>query len=470
VAVRQCDTGNPDRDFARTAARCVGELDRSVTFPFALGDPAEAALDLGAKSWARIRASREPMVSGSPARTPGRPETVSEFIERIERIERTDSESYGMSSLLIIAWFGLIGFFFATAAVTVLRYRQPRPPSGEPLPRCSIILPIKGVSNFLEDNLRDLARLEPFRGEILVALASEQDPAFEIVAPIISEYPDKMKLLLGEAMEFANPKLRNVAKAYQASREDIILFVDDSVKLDADLYAEIIHGIKPGLAITAAPVATDAENFPAEIEAAICNGYLFRIEMFLNLFGIAAAFGNALAFRKQDLEAAGGIQRLTDGPCEDHALSEALRAAGGRLTQMPTGIRRRIGKRTWSEVFWRHLRWKKCTICHDPIAFVAEPMIGGLCFNLLGSYAVSVMLDVPWWMGLGISMAVWYGGEALLHLVCRWRITSISPLAWLARDLLQPMFMLLAAITGEVRWRGETIKMNVGGRRAPSPD
>ena len=407
------------------------------------------------------------MVSGLSTRTPGRPETVAEFFERIDPI---DSESYGMSSLLIIAWFGLIGFFLATAAVTVVRYRRPRSASGEPLPGCSIILPIKGVSNFLENNLRDLARLEPFRGEILVALASEQDPAFEIVAPIVAEYPNKMKLLLGEEMEFVNPKLRNVAKAYRASKEDIILFVDDSVKLDSDLYAEIIRGIRPGLAITTAPVATDAENFPAEIEAAICNGYLFRIEMYLNLFGMAAAFGNALAFRKLDLEAVGGLQRLTNGPCEDHALSEALRADGGRLTQLPTGIQRRIGKRTWSEIFWRHLRWKKCTICHDPIAFVAEPMIGGLCFNLLGTYAVSVMLGVPWWLGLGISMAGWYGGEALLPLVCRWKITFISPLAWLARDLLQPMFMLLAATTGEVRWRGETIKMPVGGWRARSRD
>jgi len=365
-----------------------------------------------------------------------------------------------MSSFLIAAWIALVAFFLATAAVTILRHRRPNPAGISAPPACSIILPIKGASTFLESNIQSLAALKPFKGEILLAVAEESDSAIEILLPIVSKHPGKMRLLIGEAGEFSNPKLRNVAKAYRESREDIVLFLDDSVELHPDLFAEILRSVKPGsVAVTAAPWGDDARNFPAEIEAATCNGYLFRIEMFLELFGLAAAFGNALAFHKRDLEAAGGFARLTEGPCEDNALSKALRDVGVGLSLVQCGIRRRIGERNWADIYWRHIRWKNCAKAHDPIAFVLEPLLGGLCFNALGTYAISTLFGISYWAGLGLSMAVWYGVESLLHLFCGWRINLLTPFAWIVRDVLHPVFTVTAIFTGNVDWRGETLRM-----------
>jgi ceramide glucosyltransferase len=364
-----------------------------------------------------------------------------------------------MNRFLIATWIALTAFFIATVLIALLRYRRPSPARDYQPPPCSIILPIKGISAFLESNVRALAMLEPFRGEILLAVANAEDPAIKVLSPIAYKHSTKMKLLVGESVELINPKLRNMEKAYRESRENIILFLDDSVELNGDLFAEIISSLKPGtLAATAAPWCVDAENFPAEIEAATCNGYLFRIEMFLSLFGMAAAFGNALAFHKHDLEIAGGFRRLTEGPCEDNALSKALREAGVGLTLVPSGIRRRIGRRSWGDIYWRHVRWKNCVKAHDPIAFLIEPLIGGLCFNLLGAYAISEILEISYLAGLGLSMAGWYGLETILHLVCGWRITVMTPLSWIARDIIHPFFTLIALFTTEIRWRGDNFK------------
>jgi ceramide glucosyltransferase len=364
-----------------------------------------------------------------------------------------------MSELLVVGWLLLACFFLTTAVVTMLRHRSPAAPPGE-LPRCSIILPIKGISNYLEENLAALARLEPFAGEILLAVASEQDAAAAPARAVVAKYPGKMKLMMGEAAGFENPKLRNVAKAYRAAKEAIILFLDDSVELTPALYAELLLSLKPGIvAVTAAPRGEDAETFFAEIEAASCNGYLFRLQMFLQQFGLAAAFGNAFCFRKQDLEAAGGFDRLKEGPCEDSAIASAMRGRGQRIQLLRSGIRRRIGKRSWSDIYLRHLRWANCTKVHDPIVFFVEPLIGGLFFNLLGAYALCVLLGIPCWGGLVLSMTIWYGTEALLHIACNWRMTLTTPLAWVARDALQPFFMVCARFTHTVDWRGEAIEM-----------
>ncbi len=364
-----------------------------------------------------------------------------------------------MNEFLIIAWMLLAAFFLASAAVTMLRYREPRPSAGA-LPPCSIIMPIRGVHQHLATNLLALAKLAPFRGEILLAVAHPDDPAVAVIEPIVARSPDMMRLLVGEAPEIHNPKVANLAKAYRAARYDTLLFLDDTVEIDGAIYGELIDALKSDIAlVTVAPVACDAENFPARIEAASCNGYLFRLEMLFELFGIAAVFGHAVAFRKADLEAAGGIMRLDEGPCDDNALSNAL-SDRGRLRLLPISIRRRIGRRTWAETYFRHLRWKNCSKAYEPVGFVLEPLGGGLVFNILGAYAFSRMFGASPAGALGFSMMLWYGTEALIHLVAGWRFTVGDIFAWIARDVLQPILTLAAIFVKRVEWRGGMVDLS----------
>jgi ceramide glucosyltransferase len=365
-----------------------------------------------------------------------------------------------MDFILLLLWLSLAAFFVATALAAMIRYRPPVAAEGD-VPSCSIVLPIKGVSEFLESNLRALMRLSPFRGEILLAVASEDDPACAVIRRVLADGGNDAKLLIGEDTAYVNPKLRNVSKAYQAAREDIIVFLDDSVALGGALFAELVQELKPGtVAVTAAPRGEDATSFFSAIEAASCNGYLFRIQMFLEMFGLAAAFGNAFAFRKTDLEAVGGFGRLQEGPCEDSAIATALRETGKRLTLLRSGVRRRIGYRSWRDIYLRHLRWASCTKVHDPVVFFIEPLIGGLVFNVLGAYVLSQLLVIPAANALLISAALWYGTEALLHLVCGWPLHLLSLPAWIARDVLQPVFMIAARLTNQVQWRGISVAMN----------
>jgi ceramide glucosyltransferase len=363
---------------------------------------------------------------------------------------------------VLAVWAGFALFFVATIIAAIWRCRAPEDADEVELPPCSVVLPIKGRSQFLGENLTALARLKALKGEILVCVAQEGDPAVEIVVPIIRAHPDRMQLLVGEAGEFTNPKLRNIAKGYRAARNETVLFVDDSSSLDAGVYRELLISLRPGTAlVTAAPLSLDAGNFAAELEAATWNGYLIRLEMFLALFGKAAAFGNAIAFRKQALEDIGGFKRMAEGPCEDNALSKALRAGGGRLVLTRSCVRRRIGRRGWKETWDRHVRWKNCARVHDPLAFAVEPFVGGLWFNLLGAYALSGFFAGGAPAALVASMVFYYGLEAALSLACGWPFRPVTPLAWIARDLAHPVFSVAATLTRRLSWRGEIYDMDM---------
>lgn len=360
-------------------------------------------------------------------------------------------------SAAAIAWLAALAFFLGSIAAALARRPRGAPPA--PAAPVTIIVPMKGVSPALAENLAALAAL-PFQGEILLAVAGPADPARAIAAPMAAAHAGRLRILEGEDAAFANPKLRNLAKAYRAARHDTIVFLDDTVRPDAGLLAELIACLAGGArAATAPPLGVAARNLAAEIEAATCNGYLLRIEALLDLAGLAAGFGNAFAFRKADLEAAGGFARLAEGPCEDNALSRALRERGGRLALARRNAIRPLGARGWREAALRHLRWKNCTKCHDPAAFLAEIAIGGLVFNLLGAAALAELLGVAWWAGLGLSAALWYGAELLLHLACGWPLAWRSPAAWVLRDLAHPALTVAAAFTRAIEWRGTRIEM-----------
>ena len=360
-------------------------------------------------------------------------------------------------SAAAIGWLAALAFLLASAAAVL--FRRPRavtPPAAFPV---SIIVPLKGASPFLAQNLAALAEM-PFLGEIVLAVADASDPAHAVAAPFAAANPERMRLLAGEDLAYANPKLRNVAKAYRAARHDTILFLDDTVRPEAALLAELLASLAAGArAATAAPLAVEARNFAAACEAATCNGYLLRIEALLDLAGLAAGFGNAFAFRKSDLEAAGGFARLAEGPCEDNALSRALRGRGVRMALARRNAMRPVGARRWRDVALRHLRWKNCTKCHDPAAFFLEIAIGGLVFHLLGAAALAEVFGFGWWTGLGASAAIWYGTELLLHAASGWPLGWRSPFAWVLRDLAQPMLTVAAAFTRAIEWRGTRIEM-----------
>jgi ceramide glucosyltransferase len=361
---------------------------------------------------------------------------------------------------IVLGWAVLAGIFTVSIILTMLRHGKRVPPSINSSPPCSLIVPIKGQSQFSKENILALGELDAFPGEILLTIASQADSAVAILLPIVNAHRWKMQLLIGEAKEFANPKLRNFAPAYLASQHDIIMCLDDSIRLDRGVYCKLLAALTADVAlVTIAPIGTDAENFAGEIEAATCNGYVFRIQMLLDLIGRAGAFGGMAAFRKSDLEAVGGLRRLTEGPCEDNALSNALSGPRGRLKLLPDRVDRRIGRRGWRDTYYRHLRWKICTKCHDFPALLIEPIFGGLVLNLLGTVALSRLLGISGWYALGISMAGCYGMEALLHRIVGWRISPMTPFAWLARDIGHPILTIIALSATRVVWRGDAMSM-----------
>src|SRR5262245_24133200 len=90
----------------------------------------------------------------------------------------------------------------------------------------SILRPVCGIENFIEETLQTTFRLDYPRYEVLFCAANANDPVIPIVRRLIAKYPHiDARLLIGNTEISPNPKLNNLVKGWHAAHHDWILMV-----------------------------------------------------------------------------------------------------------------------------------------------------------------------------------------------------------------------------------------------------
>src|SRR5262249_36506401 len=90
----------------------------------------------------------------------------------------------------------------------------------------SILRPVCGIENFIEETLQTTSRLNYPPYEALFCAANPNDPVIQIVGSLTAKYPNIEARLLIENTEISpNPKLKNLVKGCPPARHDWILMV-----------------------------------------------------------------------------------------------------------------------------------------------------------------------------------------------------------------------------------------------------
>jgi ceramide glucosyltransferase len=102
--------------------------------------------------------------------------------------------------LYIAVWVvGLVGSYTIYTRYSKSRRKQEAPPlPSPPLPGVSILRPLKGLDQQLEECLESAFRQNYPQFEILLSVADEQDPAGQVAREMIAKYPNiPAKLIVG---------------------------------------------------------------------------------------------------------------------------------------------------------------------------------------------------------------------------------------------------------------------------------
>jgi ceramide glucosyltransferase len=347
-----------------------------------------------------------------------------------------------------------LGAHVLSAGLAAWRLRRRVPVEGAERPHVSLIRPVCGVDRFDRETLSGSFSQDYPDYEVLFCAASEQDPAVALLRDLIAAHPDvPARVLIGEDMISANPKLNNLVNGVREGRGDWLAMADSNLTLPPEYLSELVASWRADTGLVSAPpVGVRPENFWGAVECAFLNSNQARWQLAADSLGLGFAQGKTLFWRRDVLEAGGGLAALGQNIAEDVASTKLVRRQGlrvhlpGRLFQQP------IGKREARAVWDRQLRWNRVRRDGFPTIFAAEVLQGPLWpfAALAGLWARGA---APGW-SIPALLGLWYATEWALARRAGWPAGPRDVAAMIFRDALLPALWIATFARRGFSWRG----------------
>ncbi len=350
----------------------------------------------------------------------------------------------------------------ASVIVAIVRCRPPQralAPAAD-APPVSIVRPVCGVDNFVEDTLASSFRLDYPDYEIIFCVAHERDPVVPILRALLAAHPHvQAQLLVGDDRVSQNPKLNNCVKGWDAAAHDWIVIADSNVLMPPDYVQRLLAAWQPGCGLVCGPpIGSRPDNVWAELECAFLNTYQARWQYCADTLGNGFAQGKTMLWRRADLAAGGGIRALGAELAEDAAATKLVRALGLDVHLVDAPFAQPLGRRGWREVWRRQTRWARLRRASFLHLFLPEGLSGALLPALALAF-VAASVGWPIWESLGALATVWYGAEMALAHAAGWHLSALSPLTAILRDLLLPWLWLDGLVGTDFVWRGNAMSI-----------
>lgn len=368
---------------------------------------------------------------------------------------------------MFLGWF--FGFWWTTALsanlATIVLGLWPRRPlrPADTLPPLSVMVPVKGTAPAIAANLEALFAQDYPQFEIVFGVADADDPAIPLLQRLIAAHGNVPARLTTDPMPGSgNPKLDNLRRAWRLATHELILLCDVNARFKPDELRRLVAQLAPGIGLlSVVPVATEPEGFWAELEAAFFNTCGARWWLAAARLGFGAGVGQTMLLRRGDLERIGGFDAVAAaaGACEDAVLGEAIRRTGLAVRMARDPGWHPIGKRRFSDLWQRQLRWMCCRKYHALPAFVLEPSGSPLGTAIAGGVWWGWTTGLPVLPLIAGHLAVWFVIEGVYARAQGWHLSWLSPLAWLVREAMIPALWLRAVIARSLVWRGQRIDL-----------
>jgi ceramide glucosyltransferase len=354
----------------------------------------------------------------------------------------------------------------ASTLVAFIRCKSPatrlRPPAQAPA--VSLVRPVCGIENHVEETLASGFTLDYPRYEIVFCVASAQDPVVPTVRRLMAAHPGvPARLLVGNEKISDNPKLNNLCKGWRAAAHDWVVLADSNVCMPPDYIQRLIAAWRPDTGLVCSPpVGCRPVGFWAEVECAFLNTYQARFQYTADTLGIGFAQGKSMLWRRDMLDEAGGIRALASELAEDAAATKVVRRAGLRVRLVDAPFGQPLGQRSAAEMWRRQVRWARLRRTSFKTYFMPEILAGG-AWPLLAIAFAAAQSDLPL-ASIPALAALWYGSEALLAWAAGWHLSARSPLAFVLRDLLLPAIWFNGWLGSAFVWRGNQMRPVESGR------
>lgn len=329
----------------------------------------------------------------------------------------------------------------------------------------SVLKPLKGTENGIEENIKTFFELKYPEFELLFSVADASDPARMLVEKLMRDYPCvKARLIIGQVDAGPNPKVNNLIKSYALARNDLILISDSNVRVEPDYLKRLVAHLDASVGIITAVVAgRNARTMGGKLESMYLNTFYARWMYLTERFDQTCVVGKSMFFSRKDADRFGGIHALARYLAEDYMAGVAMRRLGLRVVVMTDPVPQFVGEYSVKDFWHRHLRWGRIRKSQAPLAFLGEPLLSSVISGVLGAWASFKLFEIPVQSFLLFHFAVWSFSDLYLAKKLEKESHYSMIFIWIAREIISLPLWIHTALGNTVLWRGKKLVLQPGG-------
>jgi ceramide glucosyltransferase len=254
------------------------------------------------------------------------------------------------------------------------KFLKARPPVPGSQPPVSIIKPLCGHDEGLEENLRSFFMQHYPEFEILFGVHRANDPAVPIVEKIIHEFSGRIKarlIVTGES-PIPNAKAFSLNRMVREAKFDLLVMSDSDVRVTPDLLSHLAQEFQQAnLGLISCPYrAVPGQSVWSRLEAIGMNTELLGGVLVARMLeGMRFALGCTVAIRRNVLEEMGGFTYLQEFLAEDFVIGQRTAELGHGVLFSSYVIEHRIGSQGMMRNLGHRLRWARSTRRSRPAGY-----------------------------------------------------------------------------------------------------
>lgn len=323
----------------------------------------------------------------------------------------------------------------------------------------SVLKPLAGADDDLDENLASFAVQEGVTYELLFGVTSASDPAFAAARRFMHAHPDvDARIVLTDPDAAINPKVAQLVTLERHARGQVLVISDSNVRVRADYLRSLVVPLdepRCGL-VTSVFAGTGERTLGAALENLQLSAVIAPFVV-LSTLGLPVTIGKSMAMRARDLRDLGGFASFGDVLAEDLMIGRRFAAAGFRVATSFSVIENRNVAGSLSRMFDRHSRWAKMRRIIVPGFFAIEPLFSPIVTATLVALMVPSRVTVG---TLGATIVL----QTLASLLAAWSFRG-KPLPWKYLPLeTVRTFMMVACwasawVSRTVVWRGNPLEL-----------
>ena len=378
--------------------------------------------------------------------------------------------AFAILSLLLLLWQWFAARRFPLHQQTAAPARSPT---------ISLLKPLKGAGDSLEDCLRSWLRQDyPGAVQILLGVDSPDDPGIAVVERIRRDFPERdLALVICRDLRGPNFKVSKLMQLQAQATGEVLVVSDADVHAPPTLLNGLVaslEGERVGMACCFYRLANPV-NLATQWEAVVINADSWsQVLQSTTLMAADFALGAVMAIPRRHLATMDGFASLENYLADDYQLGNRLARRGLEIRFCPLVVECRSEPMTWSRAWQHQLRWARTIRVCQPVPYFLSILSNATLWPL--AWAISTAAP-----GTMAFLAAAVVSRAVVAMDLERRLTGILPSwnrLWLAplKDLLQFGLWLGAFLGNRIEWRGATMRLRRDGtlekmeNRSPAPD